>query len=46
MVAYDGLSTLLVEKTSIEKDGERRQCMKKLYVISGMTGMTGNELAR
>lgn len=25
MVAYDGLSALLVEKTSIEKDGERRQ---------------------
>lgn len=25
MVAYDGLSALLVEKTSIEKDGEKRQ---------------------
>lgn len=25
MVAYDGLSALLVEKTKIEKDGERRQ---------------------
>lgn len=25
MVAYDGLSALLVEKTSVEKDGKRRQ---------------------
>jgi len=25
MVAYDGLSALLVEKTNVEKDGERRQ---------------------
>ena len=25
MVAYDGLSALLVEKTSVEKDGEKRQ---------------------